>query len=119
MTTQDAQAGYISSQGLGSTQIFACGYCLPESYQQRACLASTMSEVRRPSGAHLAPRKLGGHGWTLLSSIRSEVKAKPKQEALWPSRAGLRGHPGSHQAPVTGFVDSRLLVRVWGQEVLI
>lgn len=48
MTTQDAQTGYISSQGLGSTQIFACGYCLPESYQQRACLASTMSEAGTP-----------------------------------------------------------------------
>lgn len=55
----------------------------------------------------------------LLSSIHSEVKAKPKQEALWPSRAGLRGHPGSHQALVSGLVDSRLLVRVWGQGVLI
>lgn len=49
MTTQDAQAGYISSQGLSSTQIFACGYCLlPESYQKRACLASTMSEAGTP-----------------------------------------------------------------------
>lgn len=120
MTTQDAQAGYISSQGLGSTQIFACGYCLlPESYQKRACLASTMSEVRRPSGAHLVPRKLGGQGWTLLSSIHSEVKAEPKQEALWPSQAGLREHLGSHQALVSGLIDSRLLVKVWGQGVLI
>lgn len=48
MTPQDAPAGYISSQGLGSTHIFSCGYCLPESFQQRARLASTMSEVGAP-----------------------------------------------------------------------
>lgn len=90
MTTQDAQASYISFQGLGSTQIFSCGYCLPESYQRRACLASTMSEVRRPSGAHLVPRKLGGHGRTLISRVCPEVKAKPNQEALWPFQAGPR-----------------------------
>lgn len=48
MTAQDRQAGYISSPELGSTQISSCVYCLPESYLQRACVASTMSEVGAP-----------------------------------------------------------------------
>lgn len=111
MTTQDAQAGYISSQGLGSTQIFFCGYCLPKSNQQRACLASTMSEVRRSRGAQLVPRKLRGQGWTLISSACSEVKAKSKKSYLGPSRLASE-HPGSHQA-LAKDLDSSRPVRVW------
>lgn len=45
MTTQDTQAGYISSWSLDFTRISSCGYSLPESYLQRTYLTSTMSEV--------------------------------------------------------------------------
>lgn len=54
-----------------------------------------------------------------MSSVCSEVKAKPKQESLWPTQADLREYPGSHHAQVNGFGCSRLVGRDWGWGVLI
>lgn len=113
MTAQDARAGYISSQTLGSTHIFSCGYCLPESFQQRTCLASTMSEVRRPSGSPSGAKDVGRASLDIRSAC-SEIKSLNKRHC-GPSGLASERTPGSGEWPWC----SRLAVRAWGWGVLI
>lgn len=84
MTSRDKQAGYISSRGPGSTELFP-RYCPPERHLQGAssCPAPIMSQVGGPRVGCVGTKgSQGGDLDTVIFGSCLELRSKDKQEAL-------------------------------------